>query len=87
MSRRLASAQEKHALTSAIIGLPVPVRDVFLLHRMAGFSYEEIADHLGIEASQVTTMLAEALVQLVRAVRLSETPQRGQDGANIGSGQ
>jgi DNA-directed RNA polymerase specialized sigma24 family protein len=32
---------------------------------MAGLSYEEIAGHLDIEASQVTKMLAEALVDIM----------------------
>lgn len=62
-------SQELRYLKSAILGLPRPMRDVFLLNRMAGLSYPEIAEHLGLEVSAVQKLLADALAELVRMTR------------------
>lgn len=48
----------------AILRLPPDPRDVFLLHRMAGMSYEEIGMRLDIAPEVVQTKLAGALVSL-----------------------
>lgn len=66
--RRSAAADQKRALTKAILQLPADLRDVFLLHRMAGLSYEEIGEQLCIERDVVQAYLAEALARIVRAV-------------------
>lgn len=63
--------EEMRALRAAIIGLPEPLRDVFLLHGMAGLSYPEIAIHLGLETPAVQKMLADALIELLQATRLA----------------
>lgn len=65
--------EEMRNLRAAIIGLPEPLRDVFLLHRMAGLSYPEIANHLGLETPAVQKMLADALIELLRATRLARS--------------
>ncbi|MBK1969758.1 MULTISPECIES: sigma factor-like helix-turn-helix DNA-binding protein [Brevundimonas] len=65
--RRSAAADQKNALARAILQLPADLRDVFLLHRMAGLSYEEISQQLGIERTVVQAYLAEALARIVRA--------------------
>ncbi|MEN5115102.1 sigma-70 region 4 domain-containing protein [Brevundimonas diminuta] len=64
---RAAAADQKCALARVILQLPADLRDVFLLHRMAGLSFDEIGQQLGIERAVVQTYLAEALARIVRA--------------------
>ena len=64
---RSAAADQKRALAKAILQLPADLRDVFLLHRMAGLSFEEIGQQLSIERTVVQAYLAEALARIVRA--------------------
>jgi RNA polymerase sigma factor (sigma-70 family) len=66
-SRRSAVHDQKRALARAILQLPANLRDVFLLHRMAGLSFDEIGQQLGIERTVVQAYLAEALARIVRA--------------------
>lgn len=66
--RRSAEDRQRRALVWAIRRLPRACRDVFVLHRFAGMSVEQIAEHLGIDQQAVETHLAEALVRLSRAV-------------------
>ena len=70
---RSAAADPKRALIRAILQLPTNLRDVFLLHRMAGLSFDEIGQQLGIERTVVQAYLAEALARIVRAVPPNET--------------
>jgi len=65
---RSAAADQKRALIRAILQLPTDLRDVFLLHRMAGLSFDEIGQQLGIERTVVQAYLAEALARIARAV-------------------
>lgn len=65
--RRKRQPDEKRILVKAILRLPADLRDVFLLHRMAGLSYEQIGEHLGMERDAVQARLAEALAWIVRA--------------------
>ena len=71
--RRSAAADQKRALVRAILQLPTDLRDVFLLHRMAGLSFDEIGQQLGIKRTVVQACLAEALARIVRAVPPTET--------------
>jgi len=71
--RRSAVPDHKLALARAILQLPIDLRDVFLLHRIAGLSYEEIGQQLGIERGVVQAYLAEALARIVRAAPPTET--------------
>lgn len=66
--RRSAEERQRRALVRAIRRLPRDCRDVFVLHRFAGMSLEQIAQHLGIDQQAVEARLAEALVRLSRAV-------------------
>ncbi len=69
--RRLWQApkdRERRVLVRAIRDLPQDCRDVFLLHRFAGMSLDQIAKHLGIDQQAVEARLAEALVRLTCAV-------------------
>jgi RNA polymerase sigma factor (sigma-70 family) len=72
ISRRSGAADQKRALAKAILQLPADLRDVFLLHRMAGLSFDEIGQQLGIERAVVQAYLAEALARIVRAMPPNE---------------
>lgn len=52
--------------------LPTNLRDVFVLHRFGGMTYEEIGLRLGIAPDAVQAAFVAALVRLARAVRISE---------------
>ncbi|MNT61619.1 RNA polymerase sigma factor [compost metagenome] len=65
--RRSAAADQQRALAKAILKLPADLRDVFLLHRMAGLSFDQIGHQLGIERTVAQAYLAEALARIVRA--------------------
>ncbi len=65
---RSAEKRQRRILVRAIRRLPRRCRDVFVLHRFAGLSLEQIAQHLGIDQQAVETRLTEALVRLGRAV-------------------
>lgn len=60
------------ALSGAILRMPPDLRDVFLLNRMAGLTYEQTGFHLGIAPEAVQAKLAAALVRLTRVIRASE---------------
>ena len=66
--RRSAEERQRRVLVRAIRRLPRDCRDVFVLHRFAAMSLEQIAEHLDIDQQTVETRLAEALVRLGRAV-------------------
>lgn len=58
----------RKALIRAVLELPCDPRDVFLLHRMARLTYEEIGARLNMGPDAVQTNLAEALVLLGQAL-------------------
>lgn len=66
--RETLEDRERRTLIRAIRSLPRNCRDVFLLHRFAEMSLDQIAEHLGIDQKAVEARLAEALVRLSRAV-------------------
>ena len=72
--------RERRVFVRAIRKLPRRPRDVFVLHRFAGMSVEQIAEHLGIDQKAVEARLVEALVRLSRAV-----DEAGGRGASEGS--
>jgi len=66
--RRSDEERQRRILVRAIRRLPRDCRDVFVLHRFADLSLEQIAEHLGIDQQAVEARLTEALVRLGRAV-------------------
>lgn len=64
--------KDDDALTRAILRLPTDLRDVFLLHRMVGMTYDQIGLHMGMEPGAVQAALSVAMVRLMRAARVSE---------------
>ncbi|MGX5634818.1 RNA polymerase sigma factor [Brevundimonas diminuta ATCC 11568] len=66
--RETSEDRQRRVLVRAIRRLPGDCRDVFLLHRFAELTLEQIAEHLGIDQQAVEARLAEALVRLGRAV-------------------
>lgn len=67
-SYRSVEERQRRVLVRAIRRLPRRSRDVFVLHRFAALSLEQIAQHLGIDQQAVEARLAEALVRLSRTV-------------------
>jgi len=78
--REAPEDRERRTLIRAIRSLPRDCREVFLLHRFAELSLEQIAEHLGIDQQAVESRLAEALVRLSRAI-----DEEGGRGAPEGS--
>ncbi|WP_079210552.1 RNA polymerase sigma factor [Brucella pituitosa] len=61
---------ELHGLLHAIAQLPPRRREAFILNRIEGLSYDEVAERMGISRNTVITQIVSALTELDR--RLSE---------------
>lgn len=55
-------------LEAAIAQLPERTRRIFILHRLQGRTYEEIADELGISKSTVQKHLTQALAHAMKKI-------------------
>ena len=59
--QRTASQQELVALQRALLRLPDRCRQIYLLNRIEGMTYNEIADHCGISVKAVEKHISRAL--------------------------
>lgn len=57
----LAADQRLERITRALNGVGPRTRDMFLMHRLLGFSYPEIARQLGVTVSAVERRIARAI--------------------------
>jgi len=64
--RTLSGREDLRAVTSALLVLPARTRTVFVLHRLEGRKYREIAIQLGISVSAVEKHMARAVLHLAR---------------------
>lgn len=62
------ASNERSVLVAAILALPTEHREVFILSRMAGLTYDQVSAHLGLSVEAVEASLAAALLQLLRGL-------------------
>ena len=62
--QRIANQQELARLQQALLGLPARCREIYLLNRIEGMSYPEIARHCGISVKAVEKNISRALALL-----------------------
>lgn len=62
--QRMADLQELAAIRELILRLPGRCRQIYLLNRIEGMSYSEIARHCGISVKAVEKHVAKALLHL-----------------------
>lgn len=67
--RVLAAHEDLKRVSAALQELPPRVRGIFLLRRMEGMKYEEIAIKLGLSLSTVEKLMRKALVHLASRVQ------------------
>lgn len=65
---RLEARDSLRRLEAAMYLLKPRTRQVFLAHRLDGFSYVEIAEQMGLSVKRVEKIMAEAISQLSRDV-------------------
>lgn len=78
--QQLMEEQEQDVIEAAILQLSPKCRQAFLLHRMEGMSYAQIAAHVGLSESSVQKYISRAVVQLAaagRAYQAGEWPPAG----------
>jgi RNA polymerase sigma-70 factor (ECF subfamily) len=62
--RLLGARQDLAAATKVLLGLPERTRTIFILRRLEGRKFHEIAAHLGISVSAVEKHMVRAVHQL-----------------------
>ena len=63
-ARVLDGKEELHAATACLLGLPERTRTVFILRRLEGQRFRDIASHLGISVSAVEKHMVRAVQHL-----------------------
>lgn len=61
---QLPGVEEQQSLQQALARMPATRKNVFVLHRLHGYSYKEVAEQLSISVKAVDNHLAKALKQL-----------------------
>lgn len=64
MEKRLSDQQELMLVRGLILQLPARCREIYLLNRIEGMSYSEIAGHCGISVKAVEKQITRALAML-----------------------
>ena len=65
---RIELEETRERYRSAVAGLPPRMREVFVLHRIHGLGYRDIAHRLGISPRTVEWHVAEAIVRIGRGL-------------------
>lgn len=65
-SEAIEVEQMRHRYKEAVASLPPRMRQVFVLHRIEGLSYRQIAEHLDISIRTVEWHIAQAIVRISR---------------------
>jgi RNA polymerase sigma-70 factor (ECF subfamily) len=68
--RILGGTQELRVATAALLSLPERTRTVFILRRLEGQQYRDIAAHLGISVSAVEKHMLRAIEHLGREMEM-----------------
>lgn len=75
----LDSKQKLMALTKALAGLPLETRQAFLMRKMEGLKYRQIALRLNVPVTTVHRLVAKALIHCSGALR-----EQGYEPAELG---
>ena len=67
--RTLSDREELGAVTACLLGMPERTRNIFILHRLEGSKYRDIAVQLGISVSAVEKHMARAVLHLAANFR------------------
>lgn len=78
--RRVLAALENEALRRAVAELPPRCRAVLVLSDMGGFTYQEIADELGVPIGTVRSRLSSARDRVRRALAAWRPPSPNTKG-------
>lgn len=71
-AEQVAAAGDQHEtalLKEVILALPPIYRDVFVLNRFTGLTYEEIASHVGVSVKTVEWRMSRALAMCVERLK------------------
>jgi RNA polymerase sigma-70 factor (ECF subfamily) len=65
---QLTTPDDTERIEQALLAMPARTRTIFLLHRLDGLTYAAIAERCGIGVNEVERHIAEAMLQLDRAL-------------------
>ena len=69
---QLYREQRLQQLSSAVASLPERCREIFILHKVEGYSHAEIAKRLGISRDAVEKQMIKAMLRLCQQLGTSE---------------